>query len=275
MDDTDDPRLKKIMGSLVTHLHGFLLETRPTEQEFEAALRWIVAVGQATNDSHNEAVLAADVLGASTLIDLINNDGMQGETMSALLGPFYRGEAPDLSNGETIARGETPGARLTVAGRVVDCDGNPIAGATLDVWQASPAGLYENQDPRQPDFNLRGKFRTRSDGTYDFLTVKPKGYPVPTDGPVGDLLRAQNRTPMRPAHIHFIVSAPKHKTLITQIFIDTDDNMLNDVVFGAKQQITADLKERGDGTYTCHYDFTLKTGTPTFPIPPIKGKAAA
>ncbi|MEL6437410.1 MAG: dioxygenase, partial [Pseudomonadota bacterium] len=138
MANTDDARLHAIMNSLVTHLHAFLLETRPTEEEFEAALRWIVAVGQATNDSHNEAVLAADVVGASTLIDLINNDGMQGETMSALLGPFYRGEAPICENGDCIARGATPGERLFVSGKVLDCDGNPIAGATLDVWQASP-----------------------------------------------------------------------------------------------------------------------------------------
>ncbi|MEM1377161.1 MAG: dioxygenase [Pseudomonadota bacterium] len=275
MSNTNDQRLRSIMDSMVSHLHAFLLDVRPTEEEFEAVLRWIVAVGQATNDSHNEAVLAADVVGASTLIDLINNDGMQGETMSALLGPFYRGEAPICENGDCIARGDTPGAKLIVSGKVLDCDGNSIAGAALDVWQASPSGMYENQDPDQPEMNLRGKFTTGEDGTYEFETVKPKGYPVPTDGPVGELLRAQNRTPMRPAHIHFIVSAPECKTLITQIFADTEEMMINDVVFGAKQQIAGDLREKADGTFTCEYDFVLKPGVPTFPVPPIKGKADA
>ncbi|MGO4838726.1 dioxygenase, partial [Rhizobiaceae sp. 2RAB30] len=201
-----------MMASLVTHLHRFVLETRPTEQEFEYALRWIVDIGRATNEFHNEVVLAADVLGASTLIDLINNDGMQGETLSALLGPFYRGQAPHCQSGDNIARSDTPGPSLFFRGRVTGVDGAPVAGATLDVWQASPVGLYENQDESQEDFNLRGKFTTDAQGKFHFRSVKPAGYPVPTHGPVGVLLRAQNRRPMRPAHIHFIITAPGHKT---------------------------------------------------------------
>ena len=151
MADTDNARLKEIMTALVTHLHQFVLETRPTEEEFEYALRWIVEIGQLTNEFHNEVVLAADVLGASTLIDLINNNGMQGETMSALLGPFYRGHAPLCQSGDCIARSDTPGASLFFKGKVFGADGAPIAGATLDVWQASPVGLYENQDESQED----------------------------------------------------------------------------------------------------------------------------
>ncbi|ANH06928.1 dioxygenase [Shinella sp. HZN7] len=282
MANTDNPRLKEIMTVLVDHLHQFILKTRPTEEEFEYALRWIVEIGQRTNEFHNEVVLAADVLGASTLIDLINNNGMQGETMSALLGPFYRGDAPVCANGDCIARSQTPGATLFFSGRVIGTDGAPIAGAMLDVWQASPVGLYENQDETQEDCNLRGKFIGAADGRYHFRSVKPAGYPVPTDGPVGVLLRAQNREPMRPAHVHFIVSAPGHKTLITQIFSDTPEALAADVVFGAKQQIVGnfvmhtephpDYPDASLPFYTCEYDFKLVPGTSTLPVPPISGK---
>lgn len=282
MDNTDNPRLKEIMTALVAHLHQFVLETRPTEEEFEYALRWIVEIGQLTNEFHNEVVLAADVLGASTLIDLINNNGMQGETMSALLGPFYRGGAPVCANGDCIARSDTPGSSLFFYGKVAGPDGAPIAGASLDVWQASPVGLYENQDETQEDCNLRGKFTSGADGRFHFQSVKPAGYPVPTDGPVGVLLRAQNRKPMRPAHIHFIVSALGHKTLITQIFSDTPEALAADVVFGAKQQIVGDFVMHTEPHpdypgatlpfYTCEYNFKLVAGTQTFPVPPISGK---
>lgn len=279
---TPNGRLKEIMASAVTHLHRFISETRPTEAEFETALAWISALGHHTDEAHNEVVLAADVLGASTLIDLINNDGMQGETMSALLGPFYRGHAPECANGDCIARSPTPGAALYFSGLVTTVDGTPVEGAKLDVWQASPVGFYENQDPDQQDYNLRGIFHTDRSGRFDFVSVKPAGYPVPTDGPVGDLLRAQRRDPMRPAHIHFIVSAPGHKTLITQIFSDNREALANDVVFGAKQQIVGDFlqHDKPDAEYpgavppffTCRYRFVLKPGTPTFPLPPISGK---
>lgn len=285
MQNTDDARLKELITGLVTHMHAFIRETRPTEAEFEYGLRWITRLGQLTDESHNETVLAADVFGISTLIDLINNDGMQGETMSALLGPFYRGESPHCPFGQTIARSQTPGPELFIKGRVTELDGTPLAGATLDIWQASPDGLYENQDPDQADYNLRGVQMTGADGRYEFHSVRPAGYPVPTFGPAGDLLKAQNREPMRPAHVHFIVSAPGHKTLITQIFTDTEEMMAADVVFGAKRQICGTLVEHTElhpdypnaklPFFTCEYDFVLKPGTPSFPIPPISGKAKA
>ena len=284
MANTDDPRLRQLVASLVTHLHQFVAETRPTEQEFEFGLRWLAALGHHTDISNNEVVLAADVLGVSTLVDLINNDGRQGETMSALLGPFYRGEAPVCAAGDCISRAGTPGPSLFFSGRVTGADGQPLVGATLDVWQASPIGLYENQDATQADFNLRGKFTTDAAGKFAFQSVRPAAYPVPTNGPVGDLLRAQNRTPMRPAHIHFIVSAPGHKTLITQVFFDQAAALANDVVFGAKQQLVGSFIEHTgphpaypDATppfYTSDYEFKLVVGTPCFPVPPITGKQA-
>lgn len=273
MNGADNPRLREVMASLITHLHAFLREVRPTEQEYEFGLSVLNSIGQATNESHNEAVLYADILGASTLIDLINNDGMQGETMSALLGPFYRGQAPNYEYGDSIARCEMEGTPLTLEGRVIGLGGQPLANAMIDVWQASPRGMYENQDPDQDDYNLRGIFHTDAQGRYLIRTVKPAGYPVPMHTPAGDLLRAQNRSPYRPAHVHFIVSAPEHKTLITQIFSDSMDNLLSDVVFGVKPQITGELVEKGDGSFTCAYDFVLKPGNPSFPVPPISGKA--
>lgn len=284
MANTANPRLKEIMTLLVTHLHQFACEARPTEEEFEQGLRWIAALGQHTNESNNEVVLAADILGVSTLIDLINNDGMQGETMSALLGPFYRGEAPACRAGDCIARSDSPGHAIFFSGKITEVDGGPLANATLDVWQASPVGLYENQDTDQADFNLRGKFTADAEGKFHFKSVKPAGYPVPTNGPVGEILRAQARAPMRPAHIHFIVSAPGHKTLITQVFFDSMDALENDVVFGAKSQLvgkftehTAPHPDYPGATlpfYTCEYDFKLLAGTPTYPVPPISGKTA-
>lgn len=282
MARTHDPRLREVMERLVTHLHQFVIETNPTEAEFEYALRWVTELGQRTNAHHNEVILAADILGISTLVDLINNNGMQGETASALLGPFYRGNSPSCGWGDNIARSHTPGPVLIFRGRVAGTDGRPLAGASLDVWQASPTGFYENQDASQDDFNLRGRFTTNEDGEFLFRSVKPAGYPVPTDGPVGNLLRAQDRGVMRPAHIHFIVSAAEHKTLITQIFADDEDALLNDAVFGAKQQIvgtlirheTTDARYPGVAApfYSCDYTFKLVAGTPTFPLPPISGK---
>lgn len=279
---TDDARLAEIMGSLVKHMHAFLRDARPTEAEYEAGLRWIVSLGHNTNVANNEVILAADVLGASTLIDIMNNDGGNGETMSALLGPFYRGGAPEYEMGANIAHSETDFPPLMFSGQVTELDGTPIPWASIDVWQASPAGLYENQDSGQDDMNLRGRFSADSEGRYAFRSVKPAGYPVPTNGPVGDLLRAQNRYAFRPAHVHFIISAPGHKTLITQVFSDSDEALVSDVVFGAKQSIVGDFIEHSGPTkahpditgkfFTCAFDFKLVEGVPTFPVPPITGK---
>jgi catechol 1,2-dioxygenase len=280
MAATPNPRLREVMDAFVRHAHAFVREVKPSEDEFYAGLMWIASLGQHTHRTNNEVVLAADVLGLSTLVDLLNNDASHGETMSALLGPFYRANAPVYPNGASIARSHTPGPQLFVRGRVLDVDGTPLSGALVDVWQSSPVGLYENQDPEQDEMNLRGRFRTDAEGRYGFRSVRPAGYPVPTGGPVGQLLRAQRRHPYRPAHVHFIVSAPGHRTLITQIFVDDDEHLETDVVFGVKQAIVGGFQRhdtpdeaRFPGIappfYTLDYDFRLPKGTPTFPIPPI------
>lgn len=272
--NTPDARLKQIVGALVEHAHALIREVDLTEEELHAGLRFLGALGQANTDTHNEVILCADVLGISTLVALRNNPQEHGQTARALLGPFWRLNAPDCAAGDSIARDATPGATMLVSGHVRDIHGQPLADALVDVWQASPTGLYENQDPAQEAMNLRGKFRTDAAGRYHFRTVRPAGYPVPTHGPVGVMLAAQQRHPYRPAHIHFMVSHPGHKTLITQVFSDDSEHLESDVAFGVTQALVGHFTERRDGDappyFTVEFDFVLEAGPSDFPQPPIK-----
>lgn len=270
-----DGRLREVMSSLVRHLHNFAREVRLTEDEFETGLGALARLGQMTNDTHNEVVLASDALGFSTLVCLLNNgDAGATETAAALLGPFWRMNSPRTANGGSIVRCATPGAPLTVTGRVADTEGRPLGGVEVDVWQASPAGLYENQDDGQADMNLRGKFVTDPQGAFWFRSVKPKGYPVPTHGPVGDLLRAQNRHPYRPAHLHFLAHKPGFRTVITQIFVDDDDHLNSDVVFGVTRALVGDFRrvetEDGAEAWALDHRFVMQPGESKLPVPPIK-----
>ncbi|MGJ7509187.1 dioxygenase [Variovorax sp. GT1P44] len=271
MERTPDPRLRTVIASLTRHLHAFVQEVKLTEEEFEHALGFLVGIGQASGETKNEVVLAADLLGVSTLVALLNNQDPQGESPAALLGPFWRANAPFCESGEDIARSETPGGvPLEVSGTVRTADGKAVADATVDVWQASPVGLYENQDAAQEDMNLRGRFKTDAEGRFHFRSVRPAGYPVPTDGPCGDLLRAQLRHPNRPAHLHFMVSKPGHKVLITQVFADDDENLESDPVFGVTRKLIGRYElERGGQRATLQHDFVLEPGEMKFPRPPI------
>ena len=274
------PRLREVMAALVRHLHAFAREVRLTEEEFETGINFLNRIGQATHDAHNEGILFSDAVGLSTLVCLLNN-GRNGatETASALLGPFWRMNSPRTENGGSIVRSETPGPALFVFCRVCDPRGKPLEGVEVDVWQASPVGLYENQDERQCDMNLRGKFTTDSEGRFWFRSVKPAGYPVPTHGPVGDLLRAQGRHPYRPAHLHFLAFKSAYKTLITQVFVDDDEHLESDVVFGVTRHLIGDFR-RGEGTppspdvkgpwYRLDYELVMEPGEAKLPKPPIK-----
>jgi len=280
MSGASSARLREVMASFVRHMHAFAREVRLTEDEFEFGLDVLNRIGQATNDSHNEAVLFSDAIGFSTLVCLLNN-GQNGatETAAALLGPFWRMHSPATPNGGSIIRSETPGPALFANCRITDPKGRPLVGVEVDVWQASPVGLYENQDPGQAEMNLRGKFTTDSDGCIAFRSVKPAGYPVPTDGPVGDLLRAQQRHPYRPAHLHFLGYKPGYKTLITQVFVDDDQHLESDVVFGVTRHLIGDFR-LGNGPapdpdvkgpwYLFDYVFVMEPGEAKLPVPPIR-----
>jgi hydroxyquinol 1,2-dioxygenase len=275
MHRTPDARTKELLTLLVRHLHAFVQEARLTEREFQDAIRQINAIGQHTTPSHNEAMLLAGALGVSNLVCLLNN-GAKGTrpTQANNLGPFYRDGAPRCANGASIVRSPTPGSALTVQGWVRDADGNPIAGAEVDVWHSSPSGLYENQDPLQADMNLRGRLVTEADGGFQFVSVKPAGYPVPTEGPAGALLAAQGRHNMRPAHLHFLIVKPGYKTIASQVYDASDPNLETDSQFGVTKALLGEFVRRGEG-YTLDFTFVLERGESQRPMAPITGKAAA
>src|SRR3954451_24560630 len=242
MERTADPRLREIMVSLVRHLHGFVRDVRLTEAEFQAATAILNRMGQLTTDSHNEMVLMAGTLGVSSLVCLLNNgDNGTTETSQSLLGPFWRLNSPRVENGGSIIRSDTPGPALFMNAQVLNKQGEPVVGAEVDIWHSSPVGLYENQDPEQEDMNLRGKFTTDAEGRFWFRSVKPAGYPIPTDGVVGRLLVAQNRHPYRPAHVHALIFKPGFKTLISQVYVDDDENLESDVQFGVTRALIGDF----------------------------------
>ena len=281
MARTDDPRLREILGALVKHLHAFVRETRLTEAEFRAATAVVNEIGQRSNDSHNEAVLMAGSLGVSSLVCLLAN-GVDGsaETSQSLLGPFWRLHSPRLANGGSLLRSPTPGEPLLVTGRVVDAVGPPIEGAEVDVWHASPAGLYENQDPDQAEMNLRGKFVTDADGRFWFSTVKMVGYPIPTDGVVGRLLKAQNRQPKRPAHLHALIVKPGYKVLISQVYDPDDPNLEDDPQFGVTEALIGAFVRHEEPHptdpsvrppwHSLEHTYVMQEGETVLPAPPIK-----
>jgi protocatechuate 3,4-dioxygenase beta subunit len=276
-----DPRFREIMSALVRHLHDFAREVKLTEREFERAVGYLVALGQHTTDSHNEAVLMSGSLGFSTLICLLNNgNNGQTETAANLLGPFWRMHSPPTENGGSILRSPTPGPPLFVTARVRDGAGRPIAGAEVDVWHSSPEGFYEQQDPKQADMNLRGKFTTDQDGAFGFRSVKPAGYPIPIDGPVGEFVRATRRHHYRPAHLHFLIYKPGFKTLISQVYVNDDERLETDVQFGVTRALIGNYVRHDNGPapapdveppwYSLDYTFPMEPGEARLPKPPIK-----
>jgi catechol 1,2-dioxygenase len=281
MQRTSDPRLREIMVSLVKHLHGFVREVRLTEAEFREAAAVLVELGKLSTDTHNEVILMAGSLGVSSLVCLLNN-GDQGntETAQSLLGPFWRLNSPRVENGGSIVRSATPGPPLFVNARVVDGAGAPIAGAEVDIWHASPVGLYENQDPEQADMNLRGKFVTDADGRFAFLSVMMIGYPIPTDGVVGRLLKQQDRHPYRPAHLHALIFKSGFKVLISQVYDPADPHIDSDVQFGVTKALIGNFVRHdaadpagpdiGPPWYSLDYVYRMEAGEAVLPRPPIK-----
>ncbi len=276
MHRTPDARTKEILSALVRHLHAFVREVRLSEREFQEAIGLVNAIGQQTTPSHNEAMLMAGALGVSNLVCLLNN-GSSGArpTQANNLGPFWREGAPRLKNGDSLLRSPTPGPALVFKGRVRDAAGRAVADAEVDVWHSSPVGLYENQDPAQAEMNLRGVFTTEADGSFGFVSVKPAGYPVPTDGPTGVLLRAQKRHNMRPAHLHFLIFKPGFKTIASQVYVQDDPYLETDSQFGVTRALIGDYRLQPDGGYALEFAFTLEPGEAKRPRAPISGKVAA
>jgi catechol 1,2-dioxygenase len=232
-----DPRLRRILTSLVTHLHDFVKDVQLTTDEWEAGIEFLTATGRKCDDLRQEFILLSDVLGLSMLVETVNHRAVRDATEQTVLGPFHMVESPRRHLGDNIDL-TGKGERCLVTGSVRDLDGNPVRGASVDVWQADADGFYDVQKPGQiPDRNLRGLFRTDDDGGFWFRTIVPRYYPIPDDGPVGTLLAATGRHPYRPAHIHFIVQAPGFETVTTHIFDKDDPYLSSDAVFGVKESL--------------------------------------
>lgn len=280
MERTTEPRLREILVALARHLHAFAREVKLTESEFQRGAALLAALGQQTNDRHNEVVLMAGSLGLSQLVCMMNNTQGEMPTSASLLGPFWRMNSPRTANGESILRSPTAGAPLLVTARVVDTKGAPVAAAEVDVWHSSPVGLYENQDDAQADMNLRGKFTTDRDGSFAFRSVLPAGYPIPTTGVVGQLLAAQNRHPFRPAHLHALIFKQGYKTISAQIYVPDDPHINTDVQFGVTRRLMGNFvrhpephPERSDlpaPWWSLHHVFVIEPGEAKLPRPPIR-----
>ncbi|GAA0564688.1 hydroxyquinol 1,2-dioxygenase [Paractinoplanes ferrugineus] len=234
---TADPRLREVMTSLVKHLHAFVKDVELTEAEWAVAIDFLTRTGQKCDESRQEFILLSDVLGVSMLVETINHRSGGGSTESTVLGPFHVVESPPRELGDLIAL-DGKGAPCLVSGQVTGPSSEPVKGATVDVWQANEDGFYDVQQPGiQPVGNLRGLFTTDADGRFWFRSVVPRFYPIPSDGPVGELLSATGRHPYRPAHLHFIVTAPGYRSVTTHVFVDDSPYLDSDAVFGVKDSL--------------------------------------
>ena len=246
MGDDVNPRLREVLGGLVTHLHAFAREVNLTHDEWRAGIAFLERAGEISDAERHEFVLLSDVLGLSSLVDMINS--RPEGTSSSVLGPFHISGAPPLAIGGDL-KGDFDGPVLVAQGVVKDVDGAPIAGASVDIWQTAPNGLYSSQDDNQDTFSFHGIQTTGADGRYAFTSVKPVEYTVPTDGPVGDILRAAGRHPWRPSHLHFIVKAEGFRTLVTEVFPEDDPYLDQDTVFGVRDDLVMRYQTMPAGTF--------------------------
>jgi hydroxyquinol 1,2-dioxygenase len=270
-DKCDDPRLKEVLGALVRHLHDFVRETKLTEEEWMRGIQFLTATGHKTDDKRQEFILLSDTLGISMLTVAQNHSAPAGATEATVFGPFHVDGAPPYDNGADMAAG-APGEPLYIDAVVRSLDGTPIAGAVVDVWQADEEGFYDVQRPGLSHMQARGVFRTDAQGRFRVRSILPVAYPVPTDGPVGQMLVASGRHPWRPAHVHFMLQAPGHETLITHVFRRGDPYLDSDVVFGVRASLVADFVPHAAGTgphaespmpyHTLDFAFTLVPQAP-------------
>jgi hydroxyquinol 1,2-dioxygenase len=267
IENTANPRVKTIMASLIRHLHAFVRDVELSEEEWLAAIQFLTRTGQKCDDKRQEFILLSDTLGVSMLVDAINHRARHGETESTVLGPFYRPGARELPFGASISSRDT-GEPTVYSGRVLTPEGQPIAGALLDVWETNEEGFYDSQIPDLDGMDLRGLFRTNAAGEYKFVGIRPVSYPIPTDGPVGEMLEAIGRHPWRPAHIHLVISAEGFAPLTTHLFVAGDPYLTSDAVFGTKDSLVVEFVAHDSPEeaaqhgvrapfYTAEYDFVL------------------
>ena len=254
--NTQDPRLKKIMSSLVRHLHAFAREVELTEEEWFKGIQFLTRCGDITDDKRQEFILLSDVLGLSMLTVAMNNDKPEGCTESTVFGPFHVEGAPNYELGADISNGAR-GIPCLVRGTVRALDGKPVANAHIDVWQSDEDGLYDVQHAEIDHAQARGVLNTDHAGRYHFRSILAVPYAIPHDGPVGEMLQGLGRHPWRPAHLHFLIKAAGYETLITHVFRRDDPYLDSDAVFGVRQSLIADWKQQPDSTYVVEYDFVL------------------
>ena len=254
-----DPRLRQLMTSLAEHLHAFARETQLTHDEWRAALEFLRRTGDITTNERNEFVLLSDVLGLSSLVDMVNS--AEGGTSSSVLGPFHIAGAPPIALGADL-KGEHGGELVLVEGHVKDANGEPIAGAKIDVWQTAPNGLYSSQDPEQDPYSFHGLMTADERGYYAFTTAKPVPYTVPTDGPVGQILNATGRHPWRPSHLHYIVTADGYRPLVTEVFPSDDPYLDEDTVFGVRDDLVMRYEPRPAGSFPGGFALSGKVDGP-------------
>lgn len=266
--DIPDARLREVMTALVKHAHAFVREVEPTPQEWFAAIEWLTRTGHMCTAKRQEFILFSDVLGISMLVDAINNRLPTGATPTTVEGPFHLQDAPEMADGDNMAAG-APGIPCFVTGTVRDTAGNPIAGVSLDIWQTDGDGLYEAQRPEIDGPWMRAIYHSGADGHYTVQTVAPVGYTIPMDGTIGELMSRTNISHMRPAHIHFHLTAPGYHPVITHLFQRGDQYLDTDVVFGVKEPLIVDFQKQPPGKapngetvdtdyYLVNYDFVLE-----------------
>lgn len=269
----ENPRHKQLITTLVQKLHDYVQEVQLTEDEWLYAINFLTETGQMCHEQRQEYILLSDVLGVSMLVDEINNQKDDTQTPSTVFGPFFVDKMPIRKFADSIVvEGEQPAIPLLVKGQIRNTKGDPISEAYIDVWQTADNGMYSGQDPEQQIDNLRGLFISKSDGRYAFNSILPVSYQIPSDGTVGQLLNYAKRTFWRPAHIHFKIVAQGYQSLVTHLFIENDDYLQNDAVFGVKERlIVKPTLEHADeysktvyrldkDYYQIEYDFVLSGG---------------
>ena len=268
LSDCDDARFQRVMTSLVTHLHNFIRDVKLTEAEWLTAIQFLTDVGQKCTEKRQEFILLSDTLGVSVLVITLNHPAHEGSAESTVLGPFYWEGAPDLPRGSNLAEG-VKGEPAFYSGRVLSMEGRPLENALLDIWSGDGDGNYDMQIPGETRMKARGRIGTDAEGRYWFRSIRPTFYPVPTDGPVGRMLRHMERHPNRPGHIHMIVSAPGHLPVTTHLFVAGSEYLDSDAVFGMKESLVAQFDRHPPGAgpqgermetdfYTVNYDFRLR-----------------